>query len=146
MIDTFSFAHESAAGQIITITFVMLDIFQICMKRLPSSTFVLDGIDECSDNEELLRETRDFAASFGRHKFLFLSRRNVVQLGRTAPQGRQQKIERCLVSIDISRLSKSSVSRMNYLWMRSRVYYKHRLVSDFYLIEAAGNPYHIYYI
>jgi hypothetical protein len=54
MIDTFSLAHDSATGQITATTFAILDILRICMKRLPLSTFVLDEIDECSDNEELL--------------------------------------------------------------------------------------------
>lgn len=88
-------------GQMIATTNVLIELLHLCAAKLPNIFILLDGIDECSDSEDLLADLSQLDV-LSTYKFLFLSRHNLPQLAKMIPNHQQKEMERVLVSNDIA--------------------------------------------
>lgn len=79
----------------------VLDILRLALVKLSNVFFVLDGIDECMENEKLLRELRGFTSSSSLKTILF-SRPNVACLRRFITEDRQICMSRPVLDKDIT--------------------------------------------
>ncbi|KAJ5118613.1 hypothetical protein N7526_010250 [Penicillium atrosanguineum] len=114
ILDIFAFAYEtSPSGQIIATPAEMFELLQLCMIKLAGSTFLLDGLDECSDNDSLLTELLLLQVNIlSNCKFVLLSRRNLLCLSKMVANDRQKEMERSLVSKDIARYLKHQLETL----------------------------------
>jgi hypothetical protein len=78
----------------------VVDLLHICIRELESFYLIMDGIDECDDNQSLLRNL-PLMAMHSNVKVLLLSRVNVASLNRLVPKSSQLAIDRSATSDDI---------------------------------------------
>lgn len=89
-----------SSGQLVASRKELLDLLLLCTPAIKNCVIVLDGVDECEDREDLIRDLLPIAKNSDA-KLLLFSRPNVSGLSRSLPKSQWLKIGK-LNSGDIS--------------------------------------------
>lgn len=101
MLDRFAFIMNSNyQGDPVSSEAALVDLLQLCLES--NSIFVLDGIDECRDNDSLIEALLGISKNVPSLQIIFLSRVNVIALQRTVPKEFQHKLAKDEFKDDIS--------------------------------------------
>lgn len=78
----------------------VLETISQCLPHLPNIYFVLDGVDECEDQEKLVKQLDEWSSTH-RLKVLVFSRPDVAKLRRTIPEQNRIQLNRTVLDSDI---------------------------------------------
>lgn len=92
----------------------LFDLLKICVPLLPKVFFVLDGIDECADDDRLLRNIQILTTT-STLKTIFFSRPNVPSLRRSIPTESMIRLRKLVLDKDISVFLRSAISELQDL-------------------------------
>ena len=109
-IDKFIFARRAikdADGQTTATSLQLQDLLRLCLYSLEAPVIVLDGVDECENNPEIIKFVKSIRDSSV--KILLLSRLNVVPLTRFVPHHRRLCFSQQAVDHDIRLFSKKNL-------------------------------------
>lgn len=98
--DKFLFAWNNRLGQLQASQSELVELLQLCCEELVPIYLILDGIDECSDYQALIRSIRTVLACPS-IKVLLTSRPTVPGLSRGIPAFQQALVDKTSVSDDI---------------------------------------------
>ena len=89
----------------------LVEIISQCLPHLPNLYFVTDGVDECTESANLLRQLAEWCTCSPLRAVLF-SRPDVASLCRSVRRDRQIQLARHVLDADIGRYVKSSVKEL----------------------------------
>ena len=93
-IDRFAFAmNEKSGGQLVASKFELLDLLQTYFAMPGKCSVVLDGIDECEDNDNLLSDVLSLRLQ-SQTRFALFSRPTVAKLANIVPEAFRLQIAR----------------------------------------------------
>lgn len=82
-----------------------------CLPHLPNLYFILDGIDECEDLENLVKQLTHWSSIYGL-KVLVFSRPDVAKLRRTVPESSRIQLTRTVLDPDIAMYIKPEIDSL----------------------------------
>ncbi|KAI0442752.1 hypothetical protein F4803DRAFT_550773 [Xylaria telfairii] len=89
----------------------LIEILRLCLPQLPNLLFIIDGIDECPENEKFIEELAQLCVD-STLRVLLLSRPDVLCLRRRVPQGSTISLTKSDIQEDISRYVKPEIAHM----------------------------------
>ncbi|MCJ1398403.1 hypothetical protein MMC11_001601 [Xylographa trunciseda] len=112
LIDQITFAMtRQSGGQTIFSQNELVDLLEICLERTQNALVILDGIDECVDHDDLVRDLLRIQNSGLNTKFLLLGRPNIALLARSVPVAQRLSLTKSTTSKDITILLTRSLER-----------------------------------